>query len=104
MRVLRDQSCDHGDGLVGPPQLVICARLLVEDLIVVFVGRIGGEDLVVQLDRLQRTRPRHLFTAGELEIEALVRRLNPVFAGRAPFEAQLGFRAVCDARGLEAAW
>ena len=46
--------------LSGGHLLVEGARLLVEDLVVVQVVRIGGEDLVVETDGLQRTRRRRL--------------------------------------------
>jgi hypothetical protein len=57
-RVLRDQLVDHDDRLVDAAELVERARLLVEHLVVVRIVRILGEDLVVELDRLERTLGR----------------------------------------------
>ena len=49
--------------LFGPAELVVGPRLLVEDLVVVLVRRIGREDLLVRRNGLARTRQIHVRSA-----------------------------------------
>ena len=92
VRIRGDQALHHRDRLVGAPELVVRARLLVEHLIVVRVVGVGREDLVVERDRLERTRRRsgRLLRAGQLERDAPSRGRARGRAGRAPLERLLG--------------
>ena len=98
VRVLGDQLFDHGDRLVVAPQFVVGARLLVEDLVVVRVVRIGGEDLIVELDGFQGARPGRRFTAGKLEVDVLVGRGDLRCVEGTTFEVLLGLRRPGAAR------
>src|SRR6202021_1652736 len=53
-RIFTDQLLHDSQGLLALPQLVVGARLLVEHLVTERVLRILREQLVVQLDRLER--------------------------------------------------
>jgi hypothetical protein len=110
-RVLRDQLVDHDDRLVDASELVECARLLVEHLIVVRIVRILGEDLVVELDRLERTLGRLLLpgsaAAGalfgqrdDLAGRALLERLVGLGGLLAAFRLRVGARAFSSAGSL----
>ena len=96
VRVGRDQVLDDGDRLVRPAQLVEGARLLVEDLVVVFVQRIGLEDPVVQRDGLHGPARRRRVRAGQLQIEGSALGPEAAGEGRAPLEVLLGLRVVRD--------
>ncbi len=82
MRIRGDEALHRLHGFFGPPQLVVRARLLVQHLVVVLVGRILGEQPVVQRDGLERGgRVRRLRTG---------RRRQARRRGRARFELLLG--------------
>ena len=54
MRIRGDQALHRLHGLFGAAELVVRPRLLVEDLVVVLVSRVLGEQPVVERDRLER--------------------------------------------------
>src|SRR5258707_15005207 len=56
MRVRADQALHGFDGLFGAAELVVRPRLLIEDLVALFVVRVLGQQPVVEGDRLERTR------------------------------------------------
>ena len=59
-RIGGDELLHDLHGFDGAPELVVGARLLVEHLVVVLVGRILLEQAVVELDRLERTGARQI--------------------------------------------
>ena len=91
--VVGDQPLHDRDGLVDAPDLVECARLLVKHRVVVRVVRIVGQDLVVELDGIDRPRQRRLPSAGQIEGSAPVLRPEPGRSGGASFEVRVGLGA-----------
>jgi hypothetical protein len=93
MGVAGDQLLDHPDGLVVASELVEGAGLLVEDLVVVLVVRVGGQDLVVELDGLLGTRPLDVLAGREVEVVAAGLLGDLGLLGGAPLELAVGFVA-----------
>ena len=63
------------------------------------VVRIVGEDLVVELDGIDRPRQRRLPSVGQLEGRAVALRPEPRRSGGASFEVRVGLRARRGFRG-----
>ena len=74
-RIRGDELLHDLHGFDGAAELVVGARLLVEHLVVVLVGRILLEQAVVELDRLERTGAREVVLDAfrELSLQHVLR-------------------------------